>query len=299
MRQAPRDRERLDGCRRLVDRATGKIRLEGRDRARRDLVENVDVVGEEIRVRRVEAVVHDEVDAGVLRLTVAVVVRVHDGVDADVVLPRAGSVELVRAVADRVLTEGGHVLERDLGQRVVRREAEAIGERRLGLLEFDGEGGVVHNLQTRHGLCRRNLGGNFVVALDRIEERCLKLSVGGEGAVVPRVDERLRGDGGAVREGPTVLELDGEVLTVGALDGLGNLVLRTAVCGVRNETGEQRVEDAAAHVLTRVRGDQRVLRLARPGVDDATGRSARRIAGRTCRDQHCRHSERDRAGRYA
>src|SRR5690606_19803579 len=90
----------------------------------------------------------------------------------------------------------------------------------------------------------------------------------GQRPVVPGVDERLGGDGGAVGELP-VLERDRpDGAVVVGLDGLGNLVDDGAVGVVSHQTGKDVVERVATAHLVGGRGDQRVLRVGAVDGDD-------------------------------
>jgi hypothetical protein len=127
-------------------------------------------------------------------------------------------------VADRLLAEAGGVVVERLRERVeggVAGGGRPLGVRR-GELHLEGE--VVDLAETGHlggrGLTAGLGGLQVVVAGDVGEEVRVALGVRAVGRVVPGVDEGLRVDGGAVVEGPAVLERDGPGLLVLGLDGL-------------------------------------------------------------------------------
>jgi hypothetical protein len=103
VREARRDREGLEDGRGLVDRTVAELRLEGRERGRRNAVDDVDLTREQVGVGGILRRVEDDVQACVVRCTAALVVVVLHERDLHVVLPRVVRGDLVRAVADRVL----------------------------------------------------------------------------------------------------------------------------------------------------------------------------------------------------
>ena len=160
--------------------------------------------------------------------------------------------ELVRAVGDRALTVGIDVVVGARVHREVGRVAEAGGEVGLRLVQLDGEGFVIDDLQTLH------LGLALLVAQDGLEE------VGTEKrvlhGVVPRLDKILSSDGGSV--GPlSVFQGDAVGLVALEFDGLRQLVVGFALTVVVHETGVNVIHDPAAAVLVGVARDKRVLRL--------------------------------------
>ena len=99
-------------------------------------------------------------------------------------LPRALTVEHVRAVTDRVFTERGRILKRILGERDESRVAEAQREIRLGLLELHGESVVINDLQSGKRAVRV-----IAEALDGLEEVAVELLVAEQCTILPGVHE--------------------------------------------------------------------------------------------------------------
>ena len=182
--------------------------------------------------------------------------------------------ELVRAVADRLLAEALRVLQGAGGNRDKGGVAEAQRPVGFRLLQFDGERLVVNDLQAGHGLDGGAFCAGFVVALDAFEEAAAELCVLGSGAEVPGVDEGLGRDGLAVRELLVLLDLDGEVLAVLALDGLGEFVDRLAAGVVADQAREDHVDDLAAADLVGVGRHQGTLGLGAVGEDHFAGVAA-------------------------
>ena len=160
--------------------------------------------------------------------------------------PRVFAVDHVRAVADRELPEGLHVLEGGVGQRVERRVSETQSEVGSRLVQRDREGVVVDLLEAGHVALRaehvvigvRGVTGVVDEALDVLEEVARELSVLSLSAVVPRLDEVVGGDFFTVGEGQAFLDLDGEVLRVLRGDLLSDVVDGLAVGVVVDQTGD-------------------------------------------------------------
>src|SRR6476469_8384741 len=269
-RQVFRDGDGLVAGVRLVDGAVAEVRLEVLQRAGRDGLQDVQVVGHQVLVRRVVVLVDLERYAGVLGLARAVVVRVRNELDLHVVLPAAVR-ELVRTIADRLLAEALRVLQRagrDRHEGGVTEAQRPVGFR---LREFNGEGLVVDDLQAGHGLDRGALGAGLVVALDALEEAAAELRVLGSRTEVPGVDERLGRDGLAVGDLLVLLDLDGEVLAVLAFDGLGQFVHGLAGGVIADQAGEHHLDDLAAANFVGVGRHQRALGLRAVGNDDLAG----------------------------
>lgn len=195
MLQVLRDGEALLDRGRQVRVGVREVGHVGARGAVRDLVKDVEVAGLHIPVGRVDAAVEDELEAAVLRLLRAGVVLVDAQLELLVVLPRGGVLELVRAVADRVLAERLHVVVGRGRQREVRARAEALGE--VGDLgaQGDRELGVADDLQT--GEVGLHVAAE---ALDILEEVGRLLTVLQVGGVLPRVHEGGSGDRLAVAE---------------------------------------------------------------------------------------------------
>ena len=289
------DRHGLDRTVGLLRPAVGQVALVllGDHRAGGHLVDDVEVAGEEVVVRRVLVLVDAERDLVDLTAELAVVVGVllQDGLATLLV-----GGHLVGAGADRLVTEGLRVREEGLRLRGEGGVAQAhleVGDR-LGRLDL--ERGVVDDLEAGHlvglglgGLQRavlavRVVGLQVLEAGDRLEEVGQVLAVRGVGGVVPRVDEALGRDRRAVGELAVLLQLHGEGLVVRALDGLREVGL--GLGGVRVVTEEGRgeeLDDVVTAGLTGVAADERVLGLA-PTDDDLAaclaglGRIARRTA---------------------
>ena len=194
LRQVFRDGDGLVAGVRLVDGAVAQVRLEVLQRAGGDGLQDVQVVGQQVLVGGVVVLEDLERHAGVLGLAGTVVVRVRNELDLHVVLPAAVR-QLVRAVADRLLAEALRVLEcsgRDRDEGGVAQTQRPVG---LRLLQFDGEGLVVNDLQAGHGLNGRALCAGLVIALDAFEEAAAELCVLGSSTEVPGVNEGLGRDG--------------------------------------------------------------------------------------------------------
>ncbi|VXB61652.1 hypothetical protein CURTO8I2_220237 [Curtobacterium sp. 8I-2] len=177
-------------------------------------------------------------------------------------LPGVLAGELVRAVADRVLTEGLSVLVELRRQRDEGRVAKAGGPVGVGPGQCDGELGVALDLEAGE------LGVLLLVeTLDVVEEVTRALGVAELRCPVPRLGERLGGDLLAVRELLARLEHDVVRLGVGRLDALCEVVHDGAVRLVGLQASEHRVDDLAATGLGGVRRDEGVLRFGPVGGD--------------------------------
>ena len=165
-----------------------------------------------------------------------------------------------------MLPERRHVFQRSGGQRVERRKPKPQCEVDRRPLEPNGELMVVDHLKPGHRGRRRGRCGDLVETGDRAEKALLQLGVGGQRAVIPGVDERVRGDRRAVAERPAGFERDPVIDVVGGLDRLGHLQRRCALGVIRHQAGEQPVDDPAAVGVVGIGRDQRILRLAR--IDD-------------------------------
>src|SRR5699024_3437712 len=124
----------------LVNRLDGFVFFEGGQSTWRDLIADVEYTGLNIGIRCLGIGIELKGDATVLRLAIAVVVRVRLQLGFNVMIPRFQG---IGAVSDRLLAEGIHVLERRLRQREVARIAEAVGKVRSGTLELDSESRIV------------------------------------------------------------------------------------------------------------------------------------------------------------
>ena len=206
--------------------------------------------------------------AVVLRNAIAFVVGVLHQHDLVVVVP---GLELVRAVADRLLAEGLRILEEGFRQRSECGVADLDGEHGVGTVQVDGEFMVVDDLQALELFVALELVSilELVVALDGGEEGGAELGVLGVGRVAPCLGEGFGGHRGAVGELPTILELDGVLggVIVG-LDGLRHFVGGIALGVEGNQTCEQQVERLAAAGLVAVARDERVLRFGIVCGDD-------------------------------
>ncbi len=114
--------------------ARSLVVAEGRGRNR---LEDVQVVGQQVHVRRIGVVVEGVLDTFVLRGALAAVLRVRLDDEALVVVPRD---KLVWAIRDGVLAEAFWVVEPGLGKREVGVVPQASREVGLRLGQFDGEG---------------------------------------------------------------------------------------------------------------------------------------------------------------
>ena len=180
------------------------------------------------------------------------------GVVGDLVWPGADW-HLLPLLVGRILEEG----IRQWGEGGV---AQTYLEVRDLFGGFDGEGVVVNDFEAAHGL---DLGLGFTsfvttlfvgVPLDRLEEVAGLLGIGAVGGPVPTGDEILSLDLGAVGELVSRLDLDGEVLVVLGLDGLGDVHLRLGgVRVVMDKAGCDGVEDISAAGLVGVGRNERVL----------------------------------------
>ena len=205
-----------------------------------------------------------------------------------------------------LLAGGLRVLEEGLGQRVEGVVADGHRELRERRAQRDGEGRVVDDLEAAHLLRggRRDdvagvvgLGLQVVVALDVGEEVRAALGVGAQRRVVPRVDEGLRGDRGAVVEGPAVLERDrpGGGCRRTRSTRRRRCTRTDASSRVLDQAGPQRVDDLAALGLGGVARDERVLRLADVHAEGAAAAGfgpARRHRSRRCRHRRTASSRR-------
>ncbi len=196
--------------------------------------------GEDVVVRRVDLLVDLEGDLVDLAGPVALVVGVLRENDRLLLVP---GVELVRAGADRLVAEGLGVGEERVREGRERGVAQTDREVRDLLGGLDREGVVVDHRETGQlvGLGLAGAGARVVAvtgalevaeALDRLEEVPVVHAVRRVRGVVPRVDEVLRLDLGAVVELQALLELDREVLVVRRVDGLGLVVLGLGGLGV-------------------------------------------------------------------
>ena len=179
-------------------------------------------------------------------------------------------VQLVRAIGDRLLAEGLRILVEGLGQRGEGRVADLNREHGVGLVQVDGEGGVVHDLEAGELLVTLEaILLQIVIAGDGGEEGGALLGVLGVGHVGPGLGEGLSGHRSAVGELPARLDLDGVlggVIVRG--DGLGHFVGSLAVLVEGDQTGEQQVDRLAAAGFVGVARDQRVLRFGVVRSDD-------------------------------
>jgi hypothetical protein len=274
--------EGLDDAGLLVDEPVAEVALGVRELAGGQFVGDVEVAGLEVGVGGVLVRVDLQLDAVVLGLVVARVLVVLHELHRRALVVR---LDLVRAVADGLVEPRGVVVEERLRQRREGRVAEGVGPDGELLRQLDGERPVVHDLQPGELLRARlaALGGrvDLVVALDVLEEAAVDLPVLDVRRVVPGVHEGLGLDRLAVAEPEALLDLDGPVLLVVALDGLGEHVLRLG--GLRvvdDEPAGDQLEDLAALDLVGVRRLQRVLRVA-PLRADGAASAARRTAAIT------------------
>src|SRR3954470_4295852 len=305
--QVLRDGERLEDSRRLVERPVTQVRLVGRQRARRNLLEDVERTGEEVVVGSLGRLVELQGQAAVLRLAGTLVVLVRNEVDLHVVLPGGVRLEHVRAVRGRSLAEPGDVGEGGVGHRVEGDVAELQREVGLRTGELHGEVRVVDDGETGHRLRGRRAGRDGVIALDGGVEGAQQRRVRRQGAPVPGVDEVLRRDRGTVR--PLLAALDGDVVVdlVLGLDGLGQVVVRLTLGVVVHEARDDGLDDLGAARLVRVRRNEGVLRLAGPRRHDplTAGAALALVAGarvavaRARCEQECRGSRGRQATTYA
>jgi len=243
------------------------VGLEGLGEGSRDGFHHVEVAGLNVTVSGGVVGVDLEGHAVVLGLLVTLIVRVLDEGDFLVVIP---VVQLVRAIGDRLLAEGLRILVEGLGQRGEGRVADLNREHGVGLVQVDGEGGVVHDLEAGELLVTfEAILLQIVIAGDGGEEGGALLGVLGVGHVGPGLGEGLSGHRSAVGELPARLDLDGVlggVIVRG--DGLGHFVGSLAVLVEGDQTGEQQVDRLAAAGFVGVARDQRVLRFGVVRSDD-------------------------------
>jgi hypothetical protein len=213
---------------------------------------HVEVPAEQVRVRGSFARVELDRETAVLRLAATVVGGVDDEVDLLVVLPRALPGKHVRAVADRVLTERGHVLERDGRQRVERRVAQAQREVGECGLQGDCESALVDDLEAGEGAV-----GVVAEALNVGKEGAAQLFVAEKCTVLPGIGEFQAG-----------LDLDRIRRVVVGRDRFGLIVHRDALGVAVDEPGEDRIDDLSAAGFGHVRRKQRVLGLRAVRRDD-------------------------------
>lgn len=144
----------------LIDRCgpagsvVAQVALVDRQRARRNRVQDIEIAGQQVGIGGVQIGVELESQTFVTGLAVAVVVGVGHQVDSDVVFPgRPGWAvgEFVRAVADRVAAERGHVPKCGVRQRIKRAVAKAQREVDGRRLKPHGELQVVDHAQPGHG----------------------------------------------------------------------------------------------------------------------------------------------------
>ncbi|MDQ0583258.1 hypothetical protein QF030_005436 [Streptomyces rishiriensis] len=247
-----------------VQIAVAEVVLDVLELGRGHVVDEVEVAGQQVGVGGVVVGVDLQGHAAVLRLVVA-------GVAVPLLQGHLGAlgvgVDRVRPVSDRFLQPVRVVGEEGLGQRGVGGVAQGVGEGGELLLELDGEGPVVHDLEPGEDVGRLRAAGGVGrrVAVDVLEEVGVLLVVLQTRRVVPGGDEGFRRHFFAIAERPAVLDGDGEVLGVGGLDLLGQHVLGRAGLGVvLLQAAEDHVEDLAALHLVGVGGLQRVLRVS-PG----------------------------------
>ena len=266
--QLGRDGELLDDGAGLVVGLYGGVLLEGLGGGGRDGLHHVEGTGLDVGVGGLILGVDLEGHAVVLGDAVALVVGVLHQHDLVVVVP---GLELVRAVADRLLAEGLRILEEGFRQRSECGVADLDGEHGVGTVQVDGEFMVVDDLQALELFVALELVSilELVVALDGGEEGGAELGVLGVGRVAPCLGEGFGGHRGAVGELPTILELDGVLggVIVG-LDGLRHFVGGIALGVEGNQTCEQQVERLAAAGLVAVARDERVLRFGIVCGDD-------------------------------
>ena len=240
--QLGRDGELLDDGAGLVVGLYGGVLLEGLGGGGRDGLHHVEGTGLDVGVGGLILGVDLEGHAVVLGDAVALVVGVLHQHDLVVVVP---GLELVRAVADRLLAEGLRILEEGFRQRSECGVADLDGEHGVGTVQVDGEFMVVDDLQALELFVALELVSilELVVALDGGEEGGAELGVLGVGRVAPCLGEGFGGHRGAVGELPTILELDGVLggVIVG-LDGLRHFVGGIALGVEGNQTCEQQVE---------------------------------------------------------
>ncbi len=204
---------------------------------------------------------------------IAVVVGVGFQVDLDVVFPggAVGAVrQFVRAVADGVAAERGHVPKGHVRQRVERAVSQPQREVDGRRLEPHVELEIVDHSQPGHGGPGRlpvfSQAGDLVVPDDRAEKALLQLGVGAQRPVIPRVDERMGRHRRAVGELPAGLEDDPVGDVVGGLDRLRHLRRGCAGGVVGHQTGEQPIQDPPAEAVVGGGRNQRVGRFT--AVDD-------------------------------
>ena len=263
-----RNSELLNDGAGLVVRLDGGVLLEGLGGGGRDGLHHVEGTGLDVGVGGLILGVDLEGHAVVLGDAVALVVGVLHQHDLVVVVPR---LELVRAVADRLLAEGLRILEEGFRQRGERGIADLDGEHRIGLVQIDGEFLIIDDLQTLELFITLELVSVLqrVIALDGGEEGGAELGVLGVGRVAPCLGEGFGGHRGAVGKLPTILELDGVLGgVIVSFDGFRNLIGGIAFGIKRNQTCEQQVERLAAAGLVAVARDERVLRFGIVCGDD-------------------------------
>ncbi len=224
----------------------------------RDHIGDIKVVGHNVVVGGVGVVVDAEGDlvhrTGVLAGVVSELVQDHLGVGLRGQLVGAGA---DRCIAESLLALGG-VSEESVRLRHERGVAQTNLEVRGRRAGGDGEGVVINNLQTAHGLSLRRLvlavgfasGGHAAlqvgVAGDGLEEVGVQLAVRTVGAPVPGVNEVLGLHFGAVGELVALVQRHGEVGCVSGLDRLRDIELRGRGIGVVvDQLGGDGVQDIA------------------------------------------------------
>ena len=262
-----RDGEGLDNGAGLGVSLDLLVSLEGLGEGGRDGIHHVEVAALNVAVGGGVVGVDLEGHTVVLGLLVTLVVRVLDEGDFLVVVP---VVQLVRAIGDRLLAEGLRILVEGLRQRGKGQVADLDREHGVGLVQVNGEGGVIHDLEAGELLVTlQTISLELIVALDGGEEGGALLGVLDVGHVGPGLGEGLGGHRGAVGELPAGLDLDGVlggVIVRG--DGLGHFVGSLAILVEGDQTGEQQVTRLAATGLVGVARDQRVLRFGVVRSDD-------------------------------
>ena len=177
-----------------------------------------------------------------------------------IVLP---AIELVRAVADRLLAELVDVLVGLVRQRQERHVADLVGEGRVRSGKRDLERRVVHRFQTGElGVLVAVLVLQAVVSLDRREDRGAHLAVGRVGREGPGLRIGLRGDLLAVGELQPAAQRD-RVLRciVVRRDRLRIRVDQFAGVAERHQAFEQLRDDLPSGHIVRVGGNQPCRRL--------------------------------------
>ena len=285
-----RDGEGLDDGTGLVVGLDLGILLEGLGLGGRDGFHHVEVAGLDVGVGGGVGGVDLEGHAIVLSLAVTVVIRVLQHGDLLVVIPVVEHVRTGAAVL-RILAEGlggGGILEEGVGQRGETGVADLQREHGIRLVQGDGEGLVVDDLQTAQLLVTLEAAGllQIVVAGDGVEEGGAQHGVLGVGDVAPGLGEVLGLHGLAVGELP-VLQLDGVLGGVSVRgDGFSDFVGRVALGVKGHQTGEQQVGGLAATSLVDVARNQVLLGFGIIRGDDVVAGRAGAVAGATTTEHH-------------